>query len=76
MLAFLKLVADFSRGSVRLGRLVSTSQDPPHPAIRGWLYVSASCPVVFAAANLYSLRQYLVLGNNLQDGEIGHPPLP
>jgi hypothetical protein len=29
-----------------------------------------------SAANVYSLLQYLVLGNNLQGREIGHPPLP
>lgn len=46
-----------------------------HTAIRRRFYVSLACPVVLAAAKVYSLLPYLVLGNKLQGGEIGHPPL-
>jgi hypothetical protein len=32
----------------------------PHPAIRGWFYIGAACPVVLGAANVYSFLRYLV----------------
>jgi hypothetical protein len=59
----------FFEGSVRLGRLVSISQDPPHPAIRGWFYLSPACRVVLGAANNYSRLQYLVPSKKPQGGE-------
>ena len=40
----------------------------PHPAIRGWFYISAASPVVLGAANTYSLLQYLVPSNKPQGG--------
>src|SRR5215204_5147495 len=40
------------------------SCDPHHPAIRKWYCASTPWPVVLAAANLYSLLQYLVLARS------------
>jgi hypothetical protein len=38
------------------------------------LYLSRFLPIT--TVNVYSLLQYLVLGNKLQGGETSHPPLP
>src|SRR5215207_8726661 len=45
-----------------VGELVTYFSRPHHPAIREWS-MPASCPVILAAANLYSLVRYLVPGN-------------
>ena len=56
------------------------SSDPPSPC-HSWI---ASCLyglrlsrfLPLTAVNVYSLLPYLVLGNKLQSGEMGHSPLP
>jgi hypothetical protein len=56
------------------------SQDPPPPChswIASWQYclrLSGFLPLT--EVNIYLLLLYLVLGNKLQSGEIGYPPLP
>ena len=53
---------------------------PPLPAIRGiasCLYCLGLCGLLpLTAGNVYSPLRYLVLGNKLQGGGIGRPPLP
>src|SRR5215208_1395968 len=59
---------------------VCISTDPPSPC-DSWI---ASCQyclrltrfLPLTGVNVYSLLHYVVLGNKLQVGEIGHPPLP
>jgi hypothetical protein len=69
MLISLKMEADFSRGCVLSMIRPAFLLTLPHPAIRGWFYVSAACPVVLAGANLYSLLPYLVPSDKPQGGE-------
>jgi hypothetical protein len=69
----------FFEGVCALNNQTCISSDPP-PPYHSWI---ASCRyrmrltrfLPLTAANVYSLLQYLVLGNKLQGGEIGHPPL-
>ena len=76
----LQIGGGFCEGVCALGDQDRISADPPPPC-RSWI---ASCRyrlrltrfLPFTAANVYSLLHYLVDGNKLQGGEIGHPPLP
>jgi hypothetical protein len=56
------------------------STDPPPPCqswSASWQYCLRLTRLLpLTAVNVYSLLKYLVLGNKLQCGEIGHPPLP
>jgi hypothetical protein len=54
------------------------STDPPrHSWIASCLYsLHLTSFVPLTAVNKHSLLPYLVLGNKLQGGEIGHPLLP
>ena len=56
------------------------SSDPP-PLCHSWIASCQTCLrltrlLPLTALNVFSLLQYLVPGNKLQDGEIGHPLLP
>src|SRR5215204_4687343 len=56
------------------------SSDPPPPC-HPWIASCQYCLCLtrflpITAVNEHSLLPYLVLGNKLQGGEIGHPPLP
>jgi hypothetical protein len=78
MLAFAKLEPDFSRWCALA--LIAYAFLLTHPA-RSWIASCQTCIhltrfLSLTAANVYSLLQYLVLGNKLQGVEIGHPPLP
>jgi hypothetical protein len=69
MLVSVELDADFSVGCAHPAMQPPIPTTYPHPAIRGWFYLSAVCPVVLVAANLYSLPQYLVPSKKPQGGE-------
>jgi hypothetical protein len=70
----------FFEGVRALNDQACISSDPPPPCHSG----IASCLYFFCltrflpltAVNKHSRLPYLVLGNKLQGGEIGHPPLP
>ena len=70
----------FFAGVCALSDQECNSSDPPLPC-HSWI---ASCRyrlrltrfLPLNAVYDYSLLQYLVLGNKLQGGEIGHSPLP
>jgi hypothetical protein len=70
----------FFEGVRALNDQVCISTDPP-PPYHSWIasylyffYLIRFLPLT--AVNVYSLLLYLVLGDKLQGGEIGHPPLP
>src|ERR671919_454553 len=70
----------FFEGVCTLSDQACISSDPPLPC-HSWIASGQYCLrltrfLPLSAANVYSLLQYLVLGNKLQGGEIGHPPLP
>jgi hypothetical protein len=69
MLVSSKPGADFSRGCALPATRARISATHPHPAIRGWFYVSPACAVVLGAAHLYSLLQYLVPYKKVQGGK-------
>src|SRR5215208_55797 len=55
------------------------SSDPPPPC-HSWIASCQSCLrlsrfLPLRAVNVYSLLSYLVPGDKLQGGELGHPPL-
>jgi hypothetical protein len=69
----------FFGGVCTLNNQVCISSDPPRP-FHSWIASCLYCLrlgrfLPLSAVYVYSLLQYLVLGNKLQDGEIGHPPL-
>ena len=79
MLARTKPRAVFREGVLSMIRaaLLLTHTPPCHLWVASCqysLYLSRFLPVT--TVNVYSLLQYLVLGNKLQSREIGHPPLP
>ena len=68
----------FFEGVCALSDQGCISSDSP---CRSWIASCQPCLrlrrfLPLTAGNLYSLLPYLVLGNKLQGGEIGHPPLP
>jgi hypothetical protein len=80
MLAFLKPTADFSVGcalSMIRTAFLLTHPPPCHSWIASCLYrLRLSRFLPLSAVYVYSLLQYLVLGNKLQSGAIKHYPLP
>jgi hypothetical protein len=70
----------FFEGVCALNDQACIFSDPPSPChwwIASWqfcLRITRFLPLT--AANVCSVLPYLVLGNKLQGGEIGHPPLP
>jgi hypothetical protein len=64
------LNADFRRGCAdwEISHLLLATRHF-HAAVRELFYVSPACPVVLAAANLYSRPQYLVPSKKPQGGE-------
>jgi hypothetical protein len=70
----------FFEGVCALSDQTRISSDPPPPC-HSWIalclyYLRVRRFLPLTAAHVYSLLQHLVLGNMLQGGEIGHPPLP
>jgi hypothetical protein len=69
----------FFEGVCALNDQNCISSDPPPPC-HSWIASCLYCLCLtrflpLTAANVYSLLRYLVFGNKLQGGEIGHPPL-
>jgi hypothetical protein len=60
----------FSSGCADKGIGHSLFATHPHPAIRGWFNITAACPVVLVAVNLYSPLQYLVLAISRKAGQL------
>ena len=75
-----KTVLRFFSGVCSLSDQTCNSSDLPPPRhlwIASCLYgLRLTRFLPLTAGNVYSLLQYLVFGNKLQGGEIGHPPLP
>ena len=75
-----EIVRGFFGGVCALSNQACISSDPPPPC-HSWV---ASCQTCLrltrflppSVVYVYSLLPYLVLGNKLQGGEIGQPPLP
>ena len=70
----------FFEGVHALNDQTCASYDPPPPS-HSWIASWQSCLrltrlLPLTAVNVYSRLRYLVLGNKLQDGEIGHHLLP
>ena len=70
----------FFSGVCALSDQACISSYPPPPC-HSWIASCLYCLrlsrfLPLSAVNVYSLLPYLVLGNKLQAGEIGHPPLP
>jgi hypothetical protein len=70
----------FFEGWADKGNQPPTFRDPPPPC-RTWIASCLYCLrltgfLPFTAVYVYSLLQYLVLGNKLQGGEMVHPLLP
>ena len=70
----------FFEGVCALSDMACISSDPPLPC-HSWIASGQYCLrltrfLPLSAANVYSLLQYLVLGNKLQGGEMVHPLLP
>jgi hypothetical protein len=69
----------YFEGVCTLNDQVGTSSDPPPPC-HSWIASCLYCLrlsrfLPLTTVNVYSLLRYLVLGNKLQGGEMGHPPL-
>ena len=69
----------FFEGVHALNDQACISSDPP-PPYHSWIASCLYCLrlsriLPLTAVNLYSLLPYLVLGNKLQGGDMGHPPL-
>jgi hypothetical protein len=74
----LRTVAGFFSEVCALRDQRCISSDPP---CHSWIASSLYCLRLtrflrLTGVNVYSLLHYLVLGNKLQGGKIGHPPLP